>query len=152
MCLIRATLKRDSKNYSLSHDDFYTYVALNKFTRLILPFLITNDIDTDFAGVLNAVRFFVVPKAVSQIIFDRWTVSVAGVTGGKKGTSSTSADSDGLSRYFANCRNGRIKDFIRPFKSGGTSKTGRNMYLYKTNIKKFIYVLIKSRNKRHWMI
>ena len=71
MCLIRATLKRDSKNYSLSHDDFYTYVALNKFTRLILPFLITNAIDIDFGGVLDAVEFFLVPAAVSQNVFDR---------------------------------------------------------------------------------
>jgi len=100
--------------------------------------LITNAIDIDFGGVLDAVQFFAVPAAVGPILFDRWKVSVAGVTGGKKGASSSSADSDGLSRYFANCRNGRIKDFIRPFISGGTSKTGRNMYLYKTNINMYL--------------
>ena len=106
---------------------FYAYVALNKFARLSIPFLITNDVEIDFGDALEAIRMFVVPAAVHQSIFNRWKVSVAGVTGGKKGASSSSADSDGLSRYFQNCRNGRLKDLIHPFKNGGTSKTGQNI-------------------------
>ena len=62
----------------ISNDEFYAYIALNKFSRLVMPFIISNDIMIDFSDFLDSIKSLVVPDAVKHVVYDRWKVSVLG--------------------------------------------------------------------------
>ena len=131
--LNRAILTRNAKNNSLSDNEFYTYIALNKFARQILQFILSNDIMIDYNTFIDTISdFLVCGNAVKEAIFERWRISILGDPKNKTGNERTiinnkSGNNKGkncLKRYFDEVRNTRLKNIIAPFLSGGSSETG----------------------------